>query len=680
VSNGKDARMKVKRSSTFLKVPRTCPWVSKGDQEMRDHMVKYQIEFQKILNEIERIRWEVERIEKNVRMARSFAEEIFQNKREILKMRYSKKNYHSFDNKNFYGSHNKNGNSCVFVSDVIEISLEDINFIKNTECMDLIFKPLIENNPCILFAYIISKRGVTRGHPYKDFSNLPKGFDVTQQSFFFIADEKHNPERKAKWTEPYLCALIKTWMVTCCSPVWLNSNFIGVLGIDVNLGKIFEPLDRILKMTGKGYALLISPHGNLIVSSDEGMNSLREDGIWIEGKSRTLKWRNYFLHGSSQDRSSPNETHMTKIKLTSGQKYLLHSHFETTGWNLMTILHEEYVGFPKKMVPLKKEKAIPPSSGYQPTGVYLPLMSFISSFSKSLQQIEKLIEGTKMIGKGVLDHPIKVTRNDKIGLLALSINKMAKELKEGKEEFESAYKKVSQSDRLMAIGRLSAGVAHEINNPLGTISSYVQMLLKNSSLDRAVRDDLLLIEEEIQKMSEIIKGLLNFSRESAMGKSPIDLNEVLRKVVLLLKFQLRSKSIQVIERYNDHLPLILGDSSQLQQAFLNILLNSIQAMAEGGELKLRTDWFDENAVKKRDGRVMIEFSDTGIGIDAKNLDKIFDPFFTTKGIGGGTGLGLSISYGIMKEHGGNIDIESKPGKGTLVKVALPALRNSQPWG
>jgi signal transduction histidine kinase len=177
-------------------------------------------------------------------------------------------------------------------------------------------------------------------------------------------------------------------------------------------------------------------------------------------------------------------------------------------------------------------------------------------------------------------------------------------------------------------------------------------------------------------MSEITKGLLNFSRESEMKKSPVDLNEVLRKVILLLKFQLRSQAIQLLENYNDHLPLVLGDSNHLQQAFLNILLNSIQAMPEGGKLKLRTDW----SSKRRNGRIMVEFSDTGSGIEAKNLDKIFDPFFTTKGVGSGTGLGLSISYGIIREHGGNIDIKSIPGKETLVKILLPVPRKSQTSG
>jgi signal transduction histidine kinase len=645
--------------------------VKKGDEKMNDQMI-----FQNILNETERIRWEVKRVEKNVLMAKTFAEEIFQNGKKI-KSRYWKKSHYSFNNKNVYGNHSYDGNSCVFTTSIIDISSEDKHFMRLTEYMDLIFKPLVENNPYILFAYIISKRGVTRGYPWKDFSILPTNFDPSKQNFFFIADEKHNPKRKVKWTEPYLCPLTKTWMLTCSSPVWNNSNFIGMIGIDINLGKMIEPMGQSLKLMQKGYSFIISPHGNLIISSDEGMNSLREDGIWIEGKWKDLKWRYDIPKKSLRNKSIPIGTQITEIELTSGKRYLLYSFIKETGWSLITILPKGAGRVLKKMMFSKKSSAASVLNQSQTNGDYLPLMSFASAFSKSLQHIEKLIEGTKVIGKGILDHQIKVSRKDEIGLLALSINKMAKDLKKGKEEFESAYKRLSQLDRLMALGRMAAGVAHEINNPLGIISNYVQILLKNSSLDPLVREDLLLIEEEIHKMGEITKGLLNFSRESEMKKTLIDLNEVLRKSSSLLKFQFRSQSIQFIENYNDRLPLVLGDSNHLQQAFLNIMLNSIQSMPEGGELKLRTDGYGGDSTKKSNGRVLIEFSDTGSGIETKYLDKIFDPFFTTKGVGSGTGLGLSISYGIIKEHRGNIDVKSRLGKGTLVKIVLPVLVDPQ---
>jgi signal transduction histidine kinase len=633
--------------------------------------MKDQMLFQKILNEIERIQWEVNRVEKNVLMMKNIAEKIFGGEREILKRPYWERNHLSPHQKKLYGTSHRNGCSCVFATNVPKFSPEDKHFIKITEYLDLIFQPLVENNPYILFVYIINKRGVTRGYPWMDFSTLPKDFDPTQHSFFFIADERHNPKKKVKWTEPYLCPLMKTWMVTCSSPVWNHSDFVGVIGIDVNLGKIIEPLGQALKMTEKGYAFIISPRGNLIISSDEGMESLQEDGIWIKGKWKDLKWRDWVCKSPPQNKPLPIRTEIREIRLTSGKRYLLSTFIKTTGWSLVTLLPKEIGGISKKMIPIQKESTPPHLDSYQNHGVYLPLMSFVSAYSKSLKQMEKLIEGTKMIGKGILDHRIEVRTKDEIGLIALSINKMANELKKRKEEFESAYKKISQLDRLMAVGRMAAGIAHEINNPLGVISNYVQILLRNPSLSSEVKIDLMLIEEEIHGMMRIIRGLLNFSRESEMKKSLININDVLRNTVSLLKFQFTSQSIKLLERYDDHLPFIWADPNHLQQVFLNILLNSIQSMPEGGKIELRTMLANGRGPKKSKGWVAIECSDTGVGIDAKDLDKIFDPFFTTKGMGIGTGLGLSISYGIIKEHSGNIDVKSKPGEGTSVKITLP---------
>jgi signal transduction histidine kinase len=637
---------------------------------MRGQMI-----FQKILTESERIQWEVERVQKDVLMARNTAEDIFQNEKEILRKPYWGKRPHRFDHGNVRGKPGDES-SCVFATNVPKFSPEDKNFIRITEYMDLIFRPLVENNPYILFSYIISKTGVTRGYPWKNFSILPPGFDPTQQSFFFIADEKHDPRKKVRWTEPYLCPLIKTWMVTCSSPVWNHSNFRGVIGLDVNLGRIIEPLGHALKLTEKGYAFIISPKGNIIVSSDEGMESLREDGIWIEGKWKDSKWRNLISNGSFQNKRSPLGTRINEIKLTSGKRYLLYTFLKTTGWSLVTLLPKEVGGVSKNMISVQKGEDPSRFRSYPASGVYLPLISFVSSFSKSLKQMEKLIEGTKIIGKGVLDHRIKVNRKDEIGLIAHSINKMAKELKKRKEEFESAYKKISQLDRLMALGRLAAGVAHEINNPLGVISNYVQMLLRNPSLSSQVKIDLMLIEEEILGMIGIIKGLLNFSRASEMQKSLISMNDVLRKTVSLLKFQLNSQSIKLLEEYKEDLPFVMGDPNHLQQVFLNILLNSTQSMPEGGTLQLRTALADGSEAKKTKAWVMAEILDSGIGIESKYLDKIFDPFFTTKGWGAGTGLGLSISYGIIKEHGGNIDVRSSPGEGTRVRTSLPIPQDS----
>jgi two-component system NtrC family sensor kinase len=249
---------------------------------------------------------------------------------------------------------------------------------------------------------------------------------------------------------------------------------------------------------------------------------------------------------------------------------------------------------------------------------------------------------------------------------------MAAELKKRRDEFESAYQKMSQMDRLSALGRLTAGIAHEINNPLGIISNYTQVLARNAKIDDETQQDIQIIQEEISRASEIIRRLLNFSGRSGTEKSMVWVNEILQKTFGLLKFQLKTYNISLVEEYDENLPFIVGNPTHLQQAFLNILLNAMEAMTEGGKLILGTKC-RKNTVAGNNGTLIeVSIADTGHGIEKRYLDQIFDPFFTLKGQGQGTGLGLSITYGIIKEHGGSIDVDSRLNKGTVVKIKLPA--------
>ncbi len=349
----------------------------------------------------------------------------------------------------------------------------------------------------------------------------------------------------------------------------------------------------------------------------------------------------------------------------------MHSGFDNNEWSLICILPRAKGRSVKAGTPLVAEHIAFPLERPEVDREYQPLMSFLSSFNESLREIEKLIEGTAIIGRGFLNHRVTVERKDEIGLLAISINKMAAELKKRKDEVDSAYKKFGQIDRLSALGRLTAGIAHEINNPLGIISNYVQILARNPELPREMQKDIQIIEDEIHRASEIIKGLLNFSGRTGMEKSMVCVNDVLQKTLGLLKFQLKSQHIKLVEQYDDNLPFVLGSLTHLQQAFLNVLLNAGEAMAEGGTMELLTRCRAMKTNDKKGSMIEVFVTDTGEGIERKHLDKIFDPFFTMKGHGNGTGLGLSISYGIIKDHGGNIEVRSTRGRGTKVKITLP---------
>jgi two-component system NtrC family sensor kinase len=238
-----------------------------------------------------------------------------------------------------------------------------------------------------------------------------------------------------------------------------------------------------------------------------------------------------------------------------------------------------------------------------------------------------------------------------------------------------ANRAVARAEKLAAIGRLAAGVVHEINNPLATISACAEALesrvsegeFKESAAVDDLREYLGLIRSEAFRCKMITNGLLDFSRTRTTEHAFVNLADVISSATRLLSHQQRGENVEFqIETPND-LPPIAGDAGQLQQAVIALATNAIDAMPEGGVLRITS---------KRNGEsVQVEVGDTGVGIPQENITKIFEPFFTTKEIGKGTGLGLAVCYGILTEHGGSLDVQSTPGAGTTFTISLPAMNN-----
>jgi PAS domain S-box-containing protein len=227
------------------------------------------------------------------------------------------------------------------------------------------------------------------------------------------------------------------------------------------------------------------------------------------------------------------------------------------------------------------------------------------------------------------------------------------------KEIEQLEKQLLQADKLATIGQLASGVAHEINNPLGNISLYAQMLLKKID-DESTRNKLNIINDEANRAAHIVKGLLDFARQSEPSMIPTDINGEISKVLSILEHELKYIKVNTILQ---QIPLINCDPGQISQVIMNILTNSIQAITVNGNITIETRLENNN--------VEIIIIDNGCGISEENLNRIFDPFFTTKKRGEGTGLGLSISYGIIKSHNGSIDVKSEVGKGTTFIIKLP---------
>ncbi|MDQ2952469.1 MAG: ATP-binding protein, partial [Chloroflexota bacterium] len=224
--------------------------------------------------------------------------------------------------------------------------------------------------------------------------------------------------------------------------------------------------------------------------------------------------------------------------------------------------------------------------------------------------------------------------------------------------------RLMESDRLAAVGELVAGVAHEVNNPLSSISAFAQLLLRDGALTPQQRESIEVIRGETTRASQVVKDLLAFARRSEPQSAPLDLNGVVGRTVRMRQYQFSEASVRVESDLAADLPSVMGDARQLQQVCLNLLTNAVQAMSPGGGT-LRVHTYQTNDL------VRLEVTDTGPGIAVDARAHIFEPFFTTKKEGEGTGLGLSVSYGIVTTHGGTIEVVATGPAGTTFRVTLP---------
>jgi len=249
------------------------------------------------------------------------------------------------------------------------------------------------------------------------------------------------------------------------------------------------------------------------------------------------------------------------------------------------------------------------------------------------------------------------------GALAVENSRLFEGVKEQMAELKRTQAQLVQSTKLAAIGELAANIAHEINNPLTTVLGFASFLTERLKPEDSMREELGLIQEEASRARDIVRDLLQFSRQRDFSPESTDVNIVLEQVIAMVRRQGALNAITVEERYAEDLPAVEVDVSRIKQVFLNIINNAVYVMPNGGALTIRTE--------TANGGVKIAFEDSGPGIAPEHRDRIFDPFFTTKPEVSGTGLGLSVSLGIVQSHGGTIEVETEVGRGSTFTISLP---------
>ncbi len=278
--------------------------------------------------------------------------------------------------------------------------------------------------------------------------------------------------------------------------------------------------------------------------------------------------------------------------------------------------------------------------------------------------LERLSNAVRKIAKGDFDVNVAIKSSDEIGELSTSFNDMAAELKEREASLKKAQHALIQSEKMAAVGTLSAGLAHEVKNPLSAVLGYAQLSKRKLTDPDALKGYLDTIENETRRCNEIIGNLMQFSRVEKGEHSQIFVNDVVSKSAAIVDHQLSLAKVHISFELGENIPAISGNANQLQQVLMNLMINAQQAMGDGGgKVDIVTFVNGES--------VMITVLDTGPGIDEDVAAKIFEPFFTTKPAGEGTGLGLSVTYGIIQDHGGDISVERAESGGAKFVIKLP---------
>ena len=452
-----------------------------------------------------------------------------------------------------------------------------------------------------------------------------------------------------------------------------NGNILGVIYGGILLNHNYEIVDRVKEIVFKGEKYKGKEIGTATIFQFDlriSTNVKKENGERAIG-TRVSK-------------------EVNQAVLMQGKSWI-HRAFVVNDWyisayepiknvegNIIGIL---YVGMLEKPYIDLRNKVMATFAGMAILSVIFLLVILFFITSSIIQPLQQMVNATKKIADGELSHKVNINFQDEVGQLGHSFNLMTenlrkandklvqwgktleKRVKERTQELQEIQDSLVRSEKLASLGKMAAGVAHEINNPLTSILINTHLVLEKIEKNSNVRENLSLIADETSRCSEIVKGLLEFSHQNPPEKNYADVNDILNLSIDILKNQVTFQNIKIKKTLDNDLPQIQIDLDKIKQVFLNLMLNAAEAMPDGGSLAI----ISKLSANKR--YIKIEFTDTGLGISKENIIKLFDPFFTTKA--GGTGLGLAVSYGIIGQHKGKIEVKSQEGRGSTFIIRLP---------
>ncbi|MFU8857005.1 MAG: ATP-binding protein [Deferrisomatales bacterium] len=565
-----------------------------------------------------------------------------------------------------YGNEIEDGNSVLFVPQHSP-ALGDL--VEATESLDLVLRPLAGREPRMVLAWVIFEEGLTRAFPWRDFGAMPRDKDYTTWHFYYLAGPDHNPARGEVFTDPYVDPLTGEWMISCLSPVYLGGRHRATAGIDITIQKLLTAIEEI-RLSGESSSLLLSGGGGIIAASvNLPLEALGLDsGAPPHGQELASSSRSSVTDLAARLRGGAVES---VERLVAGDHLFLVGSVSVfpPGWRLVLLVPENDVvesayqsvaGVVRETVRVRRNFIH--ILAFALVGIAGLTWLVLAHQSRGLRT---LLSAIRRFGAGELSHRAEGGAGE-FGQLAGALNSMAAGLQEKKRELERVHAEMEQSRKLAAVGRLAAGVAHEVNNPLATISTYTQLLRRRPDLSPEARESLQVVEGEIGRIQEKLRNLLDLSRLQSPVKTYLALDPLVQEVAELSRHEAAARGITLEVALGAGGRTLWGDRSGLKQVLWNLLGNAIDAQPSGGRVGVRT-----GSDGGPDGALRLEVEDDGPGIPETLMPKIFEPFFTTKEVGRGTGLGLAVVYRIVEGHGGRIEVENLLPRGCRFRVVLP---------
>ena len=448
-------------------------------------------------------------------------------------------------------------------------------------------------------------------------------------------------------------------IIKAASPIFdYEDNLIGVLYGGVLLNRNYEIVDKIKDIVYRG---------ETYKGKDIGTATIFQDDLRISTNVETID-------GERAIGTRVSEEVYNQV-LIKGNPWI-HRAFVVNNWYITAYepirnIKDEligilYVGILEEEFTDMKRDTLWTFLGITFAGV---IVSFIISYflgNSIIRPIKCLVTASHNLASGDLSYRVECKSKDEFAELGNTFNFMADSIRERDQKLlEYTQQKIMESERLAIVGQLAAGVAHEINNPLGSILIYSSLILEDLPDDSSEKENLQKIVKQTTRCKKIVRGLLDFSRQTEPEMKQDNIHHVIEDMLSLVKNQTLFLNVKITKKYDLTIPNIMFDKAKIQQVFVNILLNAVESMDGKGELTIETC----NSTDKK--FINVNFTDTGYGIRKDNIKKIFDPFFSASHKPHSTGLGLSISYGIIKKHKGNISVVSEVGKGSTFVISLP---------